>query len=468
VLDARLLRTTTFRVALVYLGLFLLSVSAILGVVYGMTAGLLDRQTQETIEAELEGLQEHYARRGLPGLAQILRERSSTPRTPAIYLLTDRALRPVVGNLASWPEGAHADGWIAFDVANPEDGGTQPARAVVLTLPDGGRLLVGRDLGERERIRDRTTEALLWALGLTLGLGVLGGVAISRNFMHRIEAINRTTLQIMTGDLHSRIPAAGGGDELDRLAGNLNGMLDQIERLMAGMRHVSEGVAHDLRTPLSRLRARLELALIGSEDLDAARGAMQDALAEADRLLATFQALLSIAEAEAGYRETPLAPVELAEVARTAIDLYEPLAEEKGIALEADLVAGVAVRGHEQLLAQAAVNLLDNAVKYTPEGGRIRVSVGLAGEGEPVLEVADSGPGIPPEDRERVLARFVRLERSRTTPGNGLGLSLVDAVARLHSARLSMEDGGRAEAGGPGGSGGPGLRVCLRFPPPAP
>lgn len=461
-LDARLLRTTTFRVALVYLGLFLLSVSLILGLVHGMTAGLLDRQTEETIEAELDGLEEQYARRGLPGLVQILRERSSAPRTPAIYLLTDRGLRPIAGNLASWPEAARADGWIAFEVADPESGGAQPARAAVLTLPDGGRLLVGRDLGERERVRERTAEALLWALGLTLGLGVLGAVAISRNFVRRIETINRTTRQIMSGELHRRIPAAGGGDELDRLAGNLNGMLDRIERLMAGMRHVSEGVAHDLRTPLSRLRARLELGLVGSQDLDAARGAMQDALAEADRLLATFQALLSIAEAEAGYRQTPLAPVDLAEVARTAIDLYEPLAEEKGVALEADLPAGVAVRGHEQLLAQAAVNLLDNAVKYTPGGGRIRVSVRVSGEGEPVLEVADSGPGIPPEDRERALARFVRLERSRTTPGNGLGLSLVDAVARLHSAGLAMGEGGPAAAGGPG------LRVSLRFPPPAP
>ena len=451
----RIVGTTTFRVAAVYLALFLVSVSTILGVVHYTTAGLLDSQTEEIIQAELDGLREHYVSRGLAGLAEVLRERSAVPRTSSIYLLAGRSGVPILGNLLAWPAGAEHDGWIEFAVTNagpPRE--SSPARAVVVTLESGTRLLVGRDIGERERVRSRVTDALLWALGLTIALGVVGGVLISRNVMRRIEAINRTTRQIMTGELHRRIPDSGGGDELSLLAANLNGMLDQIERLMAGMRHVSEGIAHDLRTPLTRLRARLELALIGSEDLGAARAAMQDALGEADRLLATFQALLGIAEAEAGYRETPLAPVELAAIARTAIDLYEPLAEEKGIRLAADLAPGVVVDAHEQLLAQAAVNLLDNAVKYTPAGGRILLRVARSPAREPELAILDTGPGIPAEDRARVLERFVRLEGSRSSPGNGLGLSLVDAVARLHGAKLVLEDNA------------PGLRVTLRFPAP--
>ncbi|WP_328702967.1 sensor histidine kinase [Arenibaculum pallidiluteum] len=453
-LDARLFRTTTFRVALVYLTLFLVSVATILVVVYGMTATLLQNQADETIAVELDGLREHYAERGLQGLGQVIQERAAAPRTRSVYLLADGRGAILAGNLAAWPRAAKAlDDWVSFDVANPEaETAVQSARAAAVALPDGARLLVGRDMGERDRFLDRVIDALVWALGLTLGLGVAGAVVISRNFMHRIEAINRTTRQIMTGELHRRIPAEGGDDELTRLAGNLNGMLDQIERLMTGMRHVSDGIAHDLRTPLTRLRARLELALIGSEDLESARAAMQDALAEADRLLGTFQALLSIAEAEAGYRHAAFAPVALAEIARSAIDLYEPLAEEKGIVISAALRPEIRIEGHEQLLAQAAVNLIDNAVKYTPAGGRIAVEVGLSEAGEPELGVCDSGPGIPGAERARVLERFVRLEGSRSTPGNGLGLSLVDAVARLHRARLVMDDND------------PGLRIALRFP----
>ncbi|HEV7367695.1 sensor histidine kinase [Arenibaculum sp.] len=449
------MRTTTFRVALVYIWLFTASVLIILGAIYYTTAGFLDRQAGETIAAELEGLREQYRQRGLRGLAEVIEQRSRQPRTNALYLFTDPRLNPIAGNLSHWPEVEPEDGgWIEFVLADAPAAGNgeiHGARARVFVLPGGFRLLVGRDLRERGEFQDRLVFSLAWAVVLTIGLGTVGGVLISRDVMRRVDAINRTTRKIMTGELHQRIVVSAGGDELDELARNLNAMLDRIERLMQEMRHVAESVAHDLRTPLTRLRSRMELALLETRGQDAARSALQDALGEADRLLATFQALLSIAEAEAGHQQAAFSQLDLAGLVREMVELYEPVAEEKGVALGADL-HDAPIRGHRHLLAQAVANLLDNAVKYTPAGGRIAVSVRPgAAPGSAELAVADSGPGIPADERGRVLHRFVRLERSRSTPGNGLGLSMVDAVARLHGAELVLDDNE------------PGLAVSLRF-----
>lgn len=455
--DLRLLRTATFRTALVYIWLFGASVLIILGMIYYTTAGFLDQQTSETIAVELDGLHDQYRRQGLPGLVEVVGRRARAPRTNALYLIVDPFGKPVAGNLSNWPQAAPGpDGWVEFTLtdAGPdgqgEAAGSYPARARAFMLAGGYRLLVGRDLREREAFQERVVFSLTWALVLTVGLGTLGGVLISRDFMRRIDAINRTTLRIMTGELHQRIAVPAGGDELDQLARNLNAMLDRIERLMDERRHVAEGIAHDLRTPLARLRSRMELALMERMDLEGARSALQDAVAEADRLLATFQALLSIAEAEAGHQQADFAEVDLAAVVQETIELYEPVAEEKGQRLETG-IGEARIRGHGNLLAQAVANLLDNAIKYAPEGGRISVGLGTDAAGHVELAVADDGPGIPPEDRERVLRRFVRLEGSRSSPGNGLGLAMVDAVARLHKASLVLEDGH------------PGLKVVLRF-----
>jgi signal transduction histidine kinase len=282
---------------------------------------------------------------------------------------------------------------------------------------------------------------------------------MSRNMLRRVEQVNRTAERVVAGNLSDRVPLRGTGDEFDQLAGNLNGMLDQIERLMTGMREVTDNVAHDLKTPLARLRARLELALIDGADpagLESAQtGAIRAAIDEADRMLATFNALLSIAEAEAGASRDRAAPLDLAEVARNAAELYEPVAEEQGFALRFDGAAGVMIRGDRNLLSQAIANLIDNALKYgagrNGGGNEIRLSVG-AGEGRALLEVGDHGAGIPKHDRESVFDRFVRLEPSRSTPGNGLGLSLVRAVARLHGGAVALLDND------------PGLKVRLVFP----
>ncbi|MCW2236441.1 sensor histidine kinase [Azospirillum canadense] len=453
----RLLRTTPFRLALLYLGLFVLSVSVILLILYRTTAGFLEQEIGETIALEVAGLQDQYRGSGLRGLVDAVRDRSVATHTNSIYLLTTPSGTILAGNLNAWPDTQPgAGGWSHFKVSDYGGTDARPstAMAVTFTLPGQFRLLVGRDMSELDQLRGRLMESLRWVFAVTVVLGVGGGLLLARGAMHRIELINRTTRQIMAGDLTGRVPRVGGGDEIDRLAGNLNAMLDQIERLMTGMRQVTESVAHDLRTPLSRLRARVELALIrDTDDPEVYRTVLQDTIMEADRLLATFTALLSIAEAESGAKRTDLEPVSLSEVVRLAADLYEPVAEEKGQTLTTEIRADATVRGNEQLLAQAVANLLDNAIKYTPEGGHIALLLEGAGHGEAArVTVADSGSGIPSEMREKVLERFVRLDTARASPGNGLGLSLVDAVARLHGARLVLDDNR------------PGLRISLVFP----
>jgi len=281
-------------------------------------------------------------------------------------------------------------------------------------------------------------------------LGLIGGAVMSHNLLARLDAINNTSRKIMAGDLSLRVPRTKSGDEFDVLSDNLNQMLDRIERLMKGMREVTDSVAHDLRTPLNRLRNRMEgmlarLPADGKEALD-----IESAVAETDRLIATFNALLFIAEAEAGVPRNAMSRINLAIVARDVWELYAPVAEEKGIALEIAPGGVVEIEGNLNLLSQALANLVDNAIKYTPAGGHVTIGASETPEG-PVLSVADSGHGIAEEDRQRVVERFVRLEESRNSPGTGLGLSLVAAVAKLHHARLELLDNA------------PGLKASIAF-----
>lgn len=444
------------------LGLVLLLSAGLLvfALLYDVTASFLEHQAGQAAAVELEGLEAHHRRGGLPKLLQVLDDRTASAHPIAgVYLLADSDGARVAGNLPAWPSAVpDAKGRLFFQMHGAGEGASlpelQPVLAFTRTLPDGHRLLVGTWLGERRQFRDRIIETLLWSFIVIAGISTAGGLAIRRNVTRRLETINRTTRQIIDGQLHARIPRSPSGDELDRLAANLNDMLDKIERLMTGLRHLSEDIAHDLRTPLNRLRGQLEMAIIEMREDDPVREAVQDAIQEADRLLDMFAALLSIAKAEAGYQQMPLMDVALSPVVWRVVELYEPVAEEKGITLSVRIDRPFVVRGQEQLLAQALANLLDNAVKHTPEGGGIVVTVVPSREEPGTIEliVADSGSGIPPEDRKRVLGRFVRLDWSRSTPGNGLGLALVDAVIRLHGARLVMEDNA------------PGLRVRLYFP----
>jgi signal transduction histidine kinase len=452
----RLLRTNAFRLAALYLTLFATSVLALLAFIYWSTANFIEQQTEATLDAEIAGLAEQYEQRGLSGLVQVIAERSAGERGDAmIYLITDPQSRPLAGNLSAWPNAeVIRPGWIGFpvEIKRGSRQETHAARGTTFTIPGGYRLLVGRDLRDAAAFRRRVTGTLAWAGLLTLGLGLAGGIFISRNMLQRVEAVSNTAARIIHGDLGQRVKLTGSGDEFDQLATNLNAMLDQIERLMEGMRQVTDNIAHDLRTPLSRLRSRLEVTLLERPDAARYEDVMRQTIGEADHLLGTFTALLSIAEAEAGSNRAGMGIVDLAEIAGSVAELYEPFAEEKGLSLEVDVGQPVMVRADRHLIAQAIANLLDNAIKYTPDG-RVRLSVSR-GPGGARLEVVDSGPGIPPDRRDAVFDRFVRLEGSRSTPGNGLGLSLVRAVARLHGGTVTLADNG-AE---------PGLRAVLTLP----
>jgi signal transduction histidine kinase len=454
----RLVRTHAFRLAALYFLVFAASVVGVLFFVYWTSADFVERQTEATLDAEITGLAEQYAQRGLSGLIQIVAARSAGDRGDGVlYLVTNRDGQPLAGNISGWPTGVPVgSGSLSFQIDVPVKGRTEIhlARGALFAIPDGYRLLVGRDISDATAFRDRIKATLLWSGLVALVIGLAGGTVMSRNMLRRVEQVNRTAERVVAGNLSDRVPRHGTDDEFDQLAANLNGMLDQIERLMSGMREVTDNVAHDLKTPLARLRARLELALFGPEDPGALSEAIRAAIEEADRLLATFNALLSIAAAEAGAGDRAEENLDLGQIARAVVELYEPLAEEKGFALRLDSEPGTMIQGDRHLLSQALANLLDNALKYgAPEHDRGDIAIIVREcEHHAAIEVADRGPGIPEGDRETVFDRFVRLEPSRSTPGNGLGLSLVRAVARRHGANVTLADNH------------PGLRVRIEFP----
>ncbi|MEO1248766.1 MAG: HAMP domain-containing sensor histidine kinase, partial [Pseudomonadota bacterium] len=315
-------------------------------------------------------------------------------------------------------------------------------------------LLVGRDVHASEQFRRRIIEAFAWSLGLTVLLGLLGGWFFARRLLARVDAVGTAASGMIEGDLSGRITLDGSGDEFDRLTAQLNDMLARNEKLMTGMRLVTDSLAHDLKGPLTRLKGRIELALRAPEDQRDDRAALTDVLAEADRALSLFEGLLRIAEAESGLTRADFANLDLSDLVLGVVDLYEPVAEEQSIEIAASAPDNLTVHGHGRLISQAVANILDNAVKYVPSGGRIEVSTEQETDGPVTLTIADTGPGITEEDRERVLNRFVRLDEARSTAGSGLGLSLVDAVARLHDAKLTLDDNQ------------PGLRISLVFPSP--
>ena len=454
----RLVRTHAFRLAGLYFAVFVLSVLGVLFFVYWTSADFVERQTETTLDAEISGLAEQYAQRGLSGLVQIVAARSAGDRGDGmLYLIATADGRPLAGNISGWPAGASpSDSSLSFQIEVPSKGRgeSHPARAKLFVIPDGYRLLVGRDIGDAAAFRDRIKTTLIWSGLLALAIGLVGGTVMSRNMLRRVEEVNRTAERVIAGNLSDRVPRLGTADEFDQLSANLNSMLDQIERLMAGMREVTDNVAHDLKTPLARLRARLELALLAPGDTATQAEAIRAAIGEADRMLATFNALLSIAEAEAGACPDAVERLDLANLAAAVAELYEPAAEQKGFAIRLECPDGIFIRGDRHLLSQALANLLDNALKYGASlSGRSEIVVAVSREGRrAVLEIGDRGQGILERDREAVFDRFVRLEPSRSTPGNGLGLSLVRAIAHRHNAAVALADNR------------PGLKVRLEFP----
>ncbi|MDE2228285.1 MAG: HAMP domain-containing histidine kinase [Alphaproteobacteria bacterium] len=438
----RFFNTNAFRLAALYFALFAASVLTLFAFFYLSTADFIERQIEATVGAEIRGLQEQYEQLGLDGLVALVRERSLNERVDnMIYVMTDPFVHEIAGNLSGWPRRTTSvkPGWITFPFKVHARNGTEIHTALGTQLILGGdRLLVARDLHDATAFRQRVLSTIAWAALISLGLGVIGGLLMTRQMLRRVESVANTTRHIIHGDLAQRIPLTGSGDEFDQLGGNLNAMLDQIERLMVGMRQVTDNIAHDLRTPLSRLRSRLEVSLLEKPNTARYAEVLRETIAEADQLLGTFNALLSIAEAEAGSRRDTATTVDLATIARNVAELYEPVADDKGLTLALAVPETLPVRGDRHLLSQAIANLLDNALKYTPTG---TVSLSVEREGDAArIEVTDTGPGIPPDRREVVFDRFVRLEGSRSTPGNGLGLSLVRAVAMLHGGTVRLED----------------------------
>ncbi len=452
----RFFRTSSFRLALAYTGAFAVSGIALLAVVYWLAMSFVPRQADEAIRTELAGLVGIYRGQGLNTLVDVIGERSRGGRN-MIYLLADGGSR-LAGNLQRWPDASPSgNGWISFAMPQSEKSNPTGAeqtqytvRGLTVALGENYRLLVGKSTQNVVEMQEVIVDSVGWALTIAIALGLGGGVLLSRNVMRRLDNVNRATRTIIRGDLMRRMPIHGSGDELDQLAENVNLMLDQIERLMVGMKHVTTGIAHDLRSPLSRMRSRLEVTLLDEPDPLAYRAAIEDTIDELEGLLTTFNALLNIAQVEAGIARKNMTEVDLATLAESVATAYEPMAEAKALDFTIDIHARPTVRAHKHLLFQALANLLDNAIKYTPQSGRVRLLVQELG-GRPEIVVTDSGPGIAPEDRAAALERFVRLN-AQDGAGNGLGLSLVTAVATLHDIDLSLEDNA------------PGLRVVMRFP----
>jgi signal transduction histidine kinase len=448
----KLFRTTTFKLTLVYLIVFALFAAFLLGYFALNTRRLINEQIIETVNAEINGLSEQYRLGGIRRVVLVVDARARRPGS-SLYLVTTFAGQALAGNVTALSPGTLDNlGWIEasyrrLDEVETPDRPEHLALLRVFQLPGGFRLLVGRDLDERERLYRIVLSAGRWSVAIVIVLGLAGGLLVTRRVLRRVDAITETTRTIMHGDLSERLPVAGTGDEIDRLVENLNAMLDRIEALMRGLKEVSDNIAHDLKTPLTRLRNRAEQALRSSCNENEYRNALESTIEESDSLIRTFNALLLIARAESGQARDDMAEFDAAEIALDIAELYEPLAEEKGVMLKVEARTPLLVKGNRELISQALANLVDNAIKYADP--KVAVANGVSNEiivrafknGERIiLTVADHGCGIPKADRARAVERFVRLEESRSQPGSGLGLSLAAAVARLHGGELALED----------------------------
>lgn len=452
----KLFRTTAFKLSLGYLVAFAIGASVVMTWVSWNVGRLIDEQIGATIEAEINGLSEQYAQGGIRRLVDVVERRVRQPGA-SLYLVMNFQGQAITGNIKGLPPevlllpGMRETTYERVGEAEID----RRALARIFLLPGGFRLLVGRDLEDRESLRNVMGGALLTSLFWLVVIGALGGLFVARRVLRRVEAISDSARTIMQGDLAQRLPLAGANDELDRLAGNLNEMLERIQELMAGVREVSDNIAHDLKTPLTRLRNRAEEALRSASDPKDYRIALEKMLEESEQLILIFNALLTIARLEAGGERGEHVAFDLATCVRDVAELYEPVADEAGIDLVVETSGESIVRGSRELVGQALANLIDNALKYAAPAswrrGAIYVHVQRVGD-KVEASVADNGPGIPAADRERVLGRFVRLEGSRSRPGSGLGLSLVAAVASLHNGVVRIEDNE------------PGLCVVLVFP----
>jgi signal transduction histidine kinase len=457
VLLAKTLASSTFKVALIAIAVFGMIASAIFSYVYLSTAGYVRSRSDAAVIAEHSELREAWQRAGRQGLIDLIRQRRSDPAFAGhVYILTNAASAVLAANLPEWPPAATAaSGWTEFRVPGtpPQAAGRPLLRAMIDTFPGGDRLLVGRDISDLDDFAGQIEIAVISGVSLIFVLAAVAGVLVSRRTVGRIEQINATSRAIMASGLDQRIPLRGTHDEWDRVAENLNLMLDRIETLMGEVKQVSDNLAHDLRTPLTRMRGRLEKAHHGRRFDEDAQLLIGDTIADLDAVLRIFTSITRIAQIETQMRQGAFRTVNLVEIADEVVELYDAAAEESRSCLTMAGHGEVPAIGDRDLIFDAIANLVDNAIKHGRAGGQVVVRCETV-DGSPVVSITDNGPGIPADQHDQVFKRFYRLEQSRYTPGNGLGLSLVAAVARLHGARIEMSDNA------------PGLRFKLCFPAP--
>ncbi|NHN88916.1 sensor histidine kinase [Acetobacter conturbans] len=455
------LRSAGVRFALGYAILFWVSAGLFLSVIWWGTASLLQRQVEASVAADARSLSERWADGGLSALAITIEDRlEDNVDDDALYLLVDQHAERIAGNLPSWPEAvAMSNVWYQLTIRRAGVRGIAEVQA--FDLPKGYRLLVGRDVRGRSTLRHLLTDTLFWAWGVITVLTLIGAFLVRSMFRRMISSIARTTSAIAHGDMDRRMPVSGRGDELDEVAEAINEMLERITRLMDGVKQVSNAIAHDLRTPITRARAQLEYAALHAKDENTLRSAIEEGVADLDNITAVFEALLRIAQIEAGSRRSAFATFDLIPVLQDIAELYEPLADDQGIRLVLRAPDHVEFHGDRSMIQQAVSNLIDNAIKFSPPNGTITLSIATGfdfgsddrSSGRVVtVDVSDQGIGMSPADMERASERFFRANAARNTPGSGLGLSLVQAIVQLHggSLRFVLQD--------------PGLSVQMRLP----
>lgn len=446
------------RLALQYTIFYGIVLSVLLIILYWHSETYVSSQLKENIERELLALSQIFDNGGAKRLAEVINERKEYAINEGwFYFLAKMNGQPIAGNLSKWPNEADVlfDGdvqsiWLDDDIMIGnfyKNDAYLPA--IAQKLPDGSRLLLARGVGQDYILRE-LSENLLESLGTVVFFVLLMGVSLGWAILRRMDTISMTANEIMAGDLSQRIPVSKRNDEFDALAQCLNNMLERIEEVLMGMREVTDNVAHDLRGPMSRIRNRMEITLLEQRDEADYRDAMSQTIKDADMMIKTFNAILHIAQANAGTMRADLTPVELSKLVREMGEFYTPIAEEAELGFHIEVGDPFIVLGNQDLLAQAIVNLLDNALKYTPRGGRVFLKL-IPHDAVVDIVVEDSGPGIPEKEHHRVKQRFVRLGTERHSEGNGLGLSLVDAIVRQHGGTLFFEDNE------------PGLRVIIRF-----
>lgn len=440
-----LFKSTAVRLSALYILLFALCAAFLVFYVTALSERLLNQQTRDSLQQEVQDVQRAYNTGGMNLMLRMMERRARQPGAN-LYVIAGLAGEILAGNVASVQPGVlETEGWTEapFRYERYTDSGgvrRHLATAHVFRMDSGLRILIGRDLGEPTKFRLLVRNALMVALAIMGAGALLIWFGIGRNALKRIDRMSAASTKIVAGDLSQRLPVSGSGDEFDRLSGSLNDMLGRIEKLNEGLRQVSDNIAHDLKTPLTRLRNKAADALAVNDE-QARREGLEGIIAESDQLIRTFNALLMISRVEAGSIAAELTAIDISAIAEDSAELYEPVAEEAGQRLTAEIAPGLMVRGNRELIGQAITNLIDNAIKYAESASTPEIRLTVVRRGAEVrLSICDHGPGIPPESREDVVKRFVRLDESRSKPGTGLGLSLVEAVMELHGGRLELSD----------------------------